>query len=49
MKHIVGKIVRTIGSISIEKIESMYVYQLVQRIEKESYGEKAPQWIKIFF
>ena len=23
--------------------------QLVQRIEKESYGEKAPQWIKIFF
>ena len=23
--------------------------QLVQKIEKENYGEKAPQWIKIFF
>ena len=22
--------------------------QLVQKIEKENYGEKAPQWIKIF-
>ena len=42
MKHIVVKIVRTIGSISIERIESMYVSNFSTTHDSECKREWYP-------